>query len=340
MAKLRDILFFLIMGARGARPSDDVFQHHRLARHRELHLFQKCLRGDDGFDVALPDARGERFFGDGIIEIHRHLAQQQRRVIDQRARHRRRQQYADHALPRPDAPQTPGQENGSHERGIKIHFRILRVSHGKAQGMLAGGMHEGDGQRTHPRLPMLPGPDEEFLDGGTHLERRGRVRQRPAVVDGDRIRQPPRQFPQKPAFLETEDAAPHAVEADRNDRRLDVLHDALEAAPERQQMADARDLSLGKNADHLTGADGIAGRLQRLDHFARALFGGDGDDAEDARERFDVRQFVMPLVHHEPHLPVRGREQQQGVHKRNVVANEQRAALGAGCGRGPPRRIR
>jgi hypothetical protein len=67
--------------------------------------------------------------------------------------------------------------------------------------------------------------------------------------------------------------------ADRDDRRLHVLHDALEAAPERQQLADARDLALGEDADHLAGADGVAGGLQRLDHFARALFGGDGDDA-------------------------------------------------------------
>ena len=32
--------------------------------------------------------------------------------------------------------------------------------------------------------------------------------------------------------------------------------------------------------------------LQRLDHFARALLGGDGNDAEDAREGLDPGQFV------------------------------------------------
>ena len=81
--------------------------------------------------------------------------------------------------------------------------------------------------------------------------------------------------------MKTEDAAPHAVQRHRNDRRIHVFHDALEAAPERQQMADARDLPLGKNADDLAVADGVAGGLQRLDHFARTLFGGNGNDAED-----------------------------------------------------------
>ena len=99
-------------------------------------------------------------------------------------------------------------------------------------------------------------------------------------------------------------AAPHAVKTHRNDRRGHVFHDALEAAPERQQLADARDLALGENTDHFAGADGVAGGLEGFEHFPRTLLGGNGNNAEDSGERLDVRQFVGALEHHEPHLPV------------------------------------
>ena len=52
-----------------------------------------------------------------------------------------------------------------------------------------------------------------------------------------------------------------------------------------------------------------------LMHFARALFGGNRNDAKDFGERLDVRLFVNALEHHEPHLPVGGRQQQHRVHK-------------------------
>ena len=52
----------------------DFLQQNGLARQFELDLLEKHFRGDDGFDVALPDARGEGFGRHGVIQIHRHLA--------------------------------------------------------------------------------------------------------------------------------------------------------------------------------------------------------------------------------------------------------------------------
>ena len=43
-----------------------------------------------------------------------------------------------------------------------------------------------------------------------------------------------------------------------------IFHDALETAPERQQLADARDFALGKNADDFAVADGVARGLQAI----------------------------------------------------------------------------
>ena len=75
------------------------------------------------------------------------------------------------------------------------------------------------------------------------------------------------------AMFKTGWAAEHAVEADRNDRRIHIFHDALEAALKFQQLADARDLAFGKDADDFAVADRIARRLQRMEQFARALIG-------------------------------------------------------------------
>ena len=57
--------------------------------------------------------------------------------------------------------------------------------------------------------------------------------------------------------------------------RLHVLHDLLHAAAERQQLPDARDLTLGENANHVAGANGLAGGAQGLEQVARPLRRGD-----------------------------------------------------------------
>ena len=86
-------------------------------------------------------------------------------MIDQRARHRRRQEKPDHFLARPDFPQSPREKNGLHQRRAEADSGVLRVGHGETERMLARGVHEGDGQRTHPSLAGLPGVGEQFLHG-------------------------------------------------------------------------------------------------------------------------------------------------------------------------------
>ena len=61
-------------------------------------------------------------------------------------------------------------------------------------------------------------------------------------------------------------AAEQAIEGHGNDRSLYIFHDPLQPATEFQQLPDARDLSLGKNTDHFSRANRIAGRLQRNCH--------------------------------------------------------------------------
>ena len=68
--------------------------------------------------------------------------------------------------------------------------------------------------------------------------------------------------------------------------------------------------------------------LEGLEHFARPLLGGDGDDVEDPGQGFDPGQLVMSLEHHEAHPAVGRGQEQQGVHEGDVVADEERAAFG------------
>ena len=312
----------------GARFSRHLLQEDSLAGHFELHLVEEGPGGQHGLDAALADAGGQRFLGHGVVQVHRHFAHEQRREIHQRARHRRRQQQADHLLARPDFPQPPRQEDRPHERGTEAHFGGWRIGHRKAERMAAGRPHERAVQRFHVRFAMLPRLGHEFLHALPHLERRRRMRQRLAEVHRHAIGNPARQLPEEAPLLEAEDAAPHAVQRHGDDRRLHVLHDALEAAPERQQVADARDLAFGEDADHFAVLDGLAGRAQRLEHLARAQLGGNGNGAQDAGKGLYPGLLVNALVHDEAHVPVGGGQQQQRVHQREVVADEERAAFG------------
>ena len=151
---------------------------------------------------------------------------------------------------------------------------------------------------------MTPRLDHKFLHRLAHFKWRRRVRHGPAVIHRHRIRNAARHFPEEPAFLEAEDAAPHAIERHRNDRRLHVLHNPLEPAPERQRVADARDLALGENADDFAVFNGLAGLLQSMNHLARAQLGRNRNRFQNARERFDPRQVVNPFEHDEPDVPV------------------------------------
>ena len=99
-------------------------------------------------------------------------------------------------------------------------------------------------------------------------------RQRRAERDGHGIGETFRHFPEEAATVEAEDAAPHTVEVNRDDRRRPSLHDAFEPPSERQQRSGARDLAFGKNADQLSLVEGGTGFTERTQDDPQASMGG------------------------------------------------------------------
>jgi hypothetical protein len=85
-----------------------------------------------------------------------------------------------------------------------------------------------------------------------------RRRQRCAEGDGHRIRHRSGRFQKKPSTLEAEDAAPDAIEVDRDDRHVEAADDPLEAALERQHVAGAADGAFGKDADDVARSSSCA----------------------------------------------------------------------------------
>ena len=146
---------------------------------------------------------------------------------------------------------------------------------------------------------MGVGAGLQHLNRAPNLEGRRRGRHRLAKTHRDGIGNRARQFPDEPPALEAEDTAPHTVEVYGNDRRVHALHDALHAAAERQQLADARDLSLGKDADDFAILDRIGGFAQGLEHFARPKLGGNRNGANHFRKRLYIGKIVNALEHQE-----------------------------------------
>src|ERR1700675_1794962 len=112
-------------------------------------------------------------------------------------------------------------------------------------------------QRPHARLVMPIRGRLEFLHRRADFKRGGRRGHRFSETYGDRIGDCARKFPQEFPALETENAAPQAVEIYGHDRRVNAFYDALHAAPEGKQLADTRDLALGKNAHDLAALDRV-----------------------------------------------------------------------------------
>jgi hypothetical protein len=65
------------------------------------------------------------------------------------------------------------------------------------------------------------------------------------------IRHAHRQLPEELAALVAEDAAPHAIQVDRDHGHVEAFSHALEAALERQQVAGTRDGPFDEDADHV-----------------------------------------------------------------------------------------
>src|SRR5947209_2934693 len=97
------------------------------------------------------------------------------------------------------------------------------------------------------------------------------MRQSFAEVRRNRIWNSPRPLPNEALSFETEYASPDAIQRNRNNRRVHLLHDSLEPTPKRKHLANPRDLAFGKDANYLPVPDGFARRSQRLNHLAWPL---------------------------------------------------------------------
>ena len=96
------------------------------------------------------------------------------------------------------------------------------------------------------------------------------MRQTGTYVERYRVGHPPRHFPKESPFFETENTSPHTIERDGNNGGFDILHNALEPTPEREQVPNPGDLAFGKNANQFALLNRFAGRAKRLQHLARA----------------------------------------------------------------------
>ena len=202
-----------------ARLGGDFLQQQRAAGDLHFDAVEKGLRGEDGLELALADTGGERFLGERVVEVHRHFAQEERGEVDQRAGDGRRQEDADHFLPGPMRAQAAGEKNDLGQRPTEAQVRHPGVRHREAERAAAGALDEGAMKGLHRLAPVRPGLGVQFLNRGAHLEGRRGGGHWFAETDRDRIRDAPRHLPEETALLVAEDAAPHAVETDGNDRR-------------------------------------------------------------------------------------------------------------------------
>ena len=173
--------------------------------------------------------------------------------------------------------------------------------------------HEAPVQWLHVAFTIRPGVCAQFLHRLAHLDRGSIVRQSRAVTHRHAVRDMSGQLPEKTGLCVAENTTPHAIEMNRNDRRIDILHDFLVAAPERQHLPRACDLSLSKNTDHLPVSNRLAGNLERLNQVTRPRLGGDRDALHDPGKGSHHLLFHIPRIHDEANRSVGGRLQQQHI---------------------------
>ncbi|MCU0242930.1 MAG: hypothetical protein MUF51_10965 [Vicinamibacteria bacterium] len=263
-----------------------------------------------------------------VVQMDRHLAEQHHRVIDERPAHGRRQEQTDMRLPAQARSETAREVDRLDQRRSEAYGAAQQIGHGQAPRMAASRVDEGALEGGRRRATQFPGVAHQLLHRLAHLDGRRVRRQVLAIADRHRFERALGQLEEEAPTRKAEDAAPYIVDAHRHDRRVDSAHDAFEAAREGQQLADAADLALGEDAHHLTVADGVAGRAQSLDHLARAHGRRDRDGAHPACKGSQPGQLVEVAVHDEADEAI-GRGDHQGhIDEREVIAYEQRPALG------------
>src|SRR5206468_4751174 len=207
--------------------------------------------------VALRGARAQDLIRSCVIQVDYGFTRQHRSRIDERARHRWWQQNSGHFLIPPEWPEPPRQQDRTDQPCTESQPGYARIRHCKAEPVAPRGLHNRLPERLHPCFAVSKSFAFEFLYDLSHFERRRGGRHRLAEADSDPMG-PMRHFKKEPLSLETEYAAPHAVEVYRDDRSIDALHDPLESAPERQQVSNPADLSLREDADNTASLNRFA----------------------------------------------------------------------------------
>ena len=255
----------------------------------------------------------ERGFGERVIQVHRHFAAEKRGVIHERTGHARRQINSHHLLIAPDFFEAASEKYGSRQGAAKIYSTARHVGKSEAKWMLARHGNQVAMQRLHLLATQGPRGDLQLLHRFAHGKRRGGGGQRCTKTHGDRMRQTRGDEMDEFSAPITHRSAQHAIKRDGNDGRVHVFHDVLDAAPERQKLADARNLALGKDADDFAIADGIARFFQRVEQFAWPLFGRDRNGFPDFGEWFHPPFFVDALEHQKADWPVGGGDEKHRV---------------------------
>src|SRR5260221_1481884 len=108
---------------------------------------------------------------------------------------------------------------------------------------------------------------------------------------------------------------------------IDAFNDAFEAAAEGKHLADAGDFAFGEDADYFAVAEGVGCFAQGVDHFARALVGGDGNKFKNFREGLDEGEIVDALEHKEADGAVGGADEQDSVYPGGMIGSEESSTV-------------
>src|SRR5206468_598780 len=138
-----------------------------------------------------------------------------------------------------------------HQDVAERPLRARRIGERGAAAEPAGRPHERAVKRLHVRAAMGEGFRAELLDGLSDLEDGGRRGERLADRYGHGVRHAAGPLPAEAAAFEAEDAAPDAIELNRDDRRpfRSVAKDAFHAGPEREHHPGPADLPFREDAD-------------------------------------------------------------------------------------------
>src|SRR5450759_3084672 len=290
----------------------------------DLCLGEEGVRTDYGADAALFDGGLHGVRAGGEVEVYRYRAAQGKAHVHQRTGHRGGEEYAYH-FGRGGAWPHPTQQHGGGQHFAVGERTAGGVGHGEFGPVAARHLDHSAVQQVARPLAERGGTGGEFLDGLAYGLRAGARRQRRAETDGHGVGNPFGPLPEKLAAGEAEYAAPQAIQVHRNDGHAAALDNLLHAAFEGPHVAGAADGALGENADDVAGGDFPARGADGFHHVARAA-GAHRDGVGAAQEPVESLHLVDGLPHHEADEALHAGADQEAIHVRHVVGDQQRGS--------------